>query len=231
MTDTVVVSAHLDDAVLSCYSALGPSTTVVTVFAGYPPEGTLGAWDAAGGATDSRERVKERREEDRRALSASRAAFVHLDLPDVQYVSTGTIERPSAEAFAASLRERLAGATTVLAPCALSTTRRLQRLRRRSHSDHRFVRDAVLRARPDATLYADLPYAIHPAIGGFNLPRDLDGAGRIERRVALDEALLTEKIAAVRCYETQIAQLVETFGDFLTPGGLGLEVYWAPVGS
>jgi LmbE family N-acetylglucosaminyl deacetylase len=231
VTDTVVVSAHLDDAVLSCYSALNPSTTVLTVFAGYPPEGTLGHWDAAGGATDSRERVRERRDEDRRALSVCGAPFIHLDLPDVQYVSLGVIERPAADAFAASLGEKLAGATTVLAPCALSTTRRLQRFRRPSYSDHRFVRDAVLRTRPDATLYADLPYAIHPAIGGFNLPADVDGRGRVERRVTLDEALLAEKIAAVRCYETQLDQLVESFGDFLTPAGLGLEVYWAPAGS
>ena len=74
MQDTIVVSAHLDDAVLSCYSALGPSTSVVTVFAGLPPESVLSSWDAEGGATSSRERMAERREEDRRALARLRSA-------------------------------------------------------------------------------------------------------------------------------------------------------------
>ncbi len=228
MQDTIVVSAHLDDAVLSCYSALGPSTRVVTVFAGLPPESVLSSWDAEGGAASSRERMAERREEDRRALAASGAPFVHLDHPSVQFVELGAAERPSLSELAASLRTLLGEATTVLAPSALSANRPLQRFRRRRYSDHRFVRDAVLAARPDATLYADLPYALNPGTGGFVLPRDLDGAHRTERRVRLDDALVAEKLEAVRCYGSQLAQLVEIFGDFVTPEGLGLEVYWAP---
>ena len=226
VTEAVVVSAHLDDAVLSCYAALGPATTVITVFAGLPPKGTLGRWDADGGATDSRERVAARRDEDRLALVSSGAAFVHLDLPDAQYVRRGTAERPRLDEFTASLKERLAAVTTVLAPCALSANRPFQWLRPRRYSDHRFVRDAVLAVRPDATLYADLPYALDPGTGGFALPRDVDGSRRTEREVTLDAELVAEKIAAVRCYSTQIPQLVGAFGDFLTPSGLGLEVYW-----
>jgi LmbE family N-acetylglucosaminyl deacetylase len=228
MPETIVVSAHLDDAVLSCYGALGPSTTVVTVFAGFPPAGTLGFWDAGGGATDSRERVAERREEDRLALAHSGASFVHLDLPDAQYVDSGAAERPSLQAFSASLRDQLDGAKTVLAPCAVSAKRRFERFRRRIHSDHRFVREAVLAARPDAALYAGLPYALLPEIGGFALPGEVDGYTRTERRLTLDPDLVAEKIEAVRCYATQLEQLVDGFGDFLTPAGLGLEVYWEP---
>jgi LmbE family N-acetylglucosaminyl deacetylase len=226
VTETFVVSAHLDDAVMSCYSVLGPTTTVLTVFAGFPPAGTLGRWDEDGGATDSRERVAERREEDRLALARSGARFVHLDLPDLQYVTAGTAERPSLESFSASLRNELAGATTVLAPCALSAKRPFDRFRPRRYSDHRFARDAALAARPDSTLYADLPYALNPGTGGFALPDDVDGSGRSERRVTLEPDLVAEKIDAVRCYATQLRQLVEGFGDFITPAGLGLEVYW-----
>jgi LmbE family N-acetylglucosaminyl deacetylase len=228
MPKTVVVSAHLDDAVLSSYAPLGPTTTVVTVFAGLPPEGTLGKWDADGGATDSRTRVAERREEDRRALAPSGAPYVHLDLPDLQYVTLGVVERPTLETLSTSLREHLDEATTVLAPCALSANRPFDRFRRPRYSDHRFVRDAVLAVRPDATLYADLPYALNPGTGGFALPADVDGSGRTESRVELEEQLVAEKIGAVRCYATQIRQLVDVFGDFLTADGLGLEVYWAP---
>lgn len=211
-----MVSAHLDDAVLSCYAALGPESTVITVFAGFPPEGTLGSWDAAGGATDSRERVAERREEDRRALATSGSQLIHLDLLDEQYSAA---ERPSSDDLARSLRTHVAGAGQVLAPCALA------------NPDHRLVRDAVLSLRPGATLYADLPYALHPKTIGFALPADVDGSSRVERRVQLSPDLIEEKLAAVRCYTTQVRQLADDFGDFLDAGGLGLEVYWAPAGS
>jgi hypothetical protein len=212
----------------SCYSALGPTTTVVTVFAGFPPRGTLGSWDADGGATDSRTRVAERRQEDQRALARSGARFVHLDLPDSQYVTSGAAERPRLQAFTTSLRDQLGSAKTVLAPCALSTKGRFERSRGQIHSDYRFVRDAVLAVHPAATLYADLPYALLPETGGFALPNEVDDGTQTERRLTLDPHLVAEKIEPVRCYATELEQLVDGFGDFLTPSGLGLEVYWEP---
>ena len=77
---TVVVSTHLDDAVLSCYRELGPETIVVTVFAGIPPPGEPGSWDRRTGATDSTARMRERRTEDIEALALSGSRAVHLDL-------------------------------------------------------------------------------------------------------------------------------------------------------
>jgi hypothetical protein len=223
VTDRIVVSAHLDDAVLSAYAALSPGTSVVTVLAGFPPRGSLGAWDAQGGATDSWERIAERREEDRRALEPSGAGLVHLDLPDSQYVALGVAPAPTVDAVVAALRPYLDGAGAVLAPSGLSANRRRLRPRR---SDHTLVRDAVLRLRPDATLYADLPYAlVRP--GGFALPRAVGGASRREERTQLDDELAARKIAAVQCYGTQLRQLTDRFGDFINPTGLGLEVYWA----
>ena len=224
----IVVSTHLDDAVLSCYGALSPSTTVVTVFAGFPPAGTLGAWDAAGGATDSRERVAERRAEDRRALALSGAKPLHLEFMDSQYVATSPTGPPTFESLVASLRDCLEGATTVLAPSALSANRWPQRLRRPSYSDHRLVRDAVLAVRPDTTLYGDLPYALNPRTGGFRLPRDLDPSRRVERRLRLDDDVVSMKIASVHQYASQLPQLSGLFGDFVNTRGLGLEVYWEP---
>ena len=96
----------------------------------------------------------------------------------------------------------------------------------RRYSDHRFVRDAVLAVRPNATFYADLPYALNPRAGGFALPRDIDARRYTERRMQLDEQLVAEKVESVRCYTTQLEQLRATFGDFVNPAGLGLEVYW-----
>src|SRR6266851_468967 len=156
MWGIAVVSAHLDDAVLSCYGVLSPAATVVTVFAGFPPPGTLGSWDAAGGATDSRQRIAERREEDSNALARSGATPVHMEFPDVQYVSMGAVVAPTADSLESALREHLSEATAVFAPSALSARRRPAWLRRRRYSDHKLVRNAVLAVRPDATLYADL---------------------------------------------------------------------------
>jgi LmbE family N-acetylglucosaminyl deacetylase len=222
-----VVSAHLDDAVLSCYSVLSPGVTVVTVLAGFPPAGTLGPWDAAGGAADSAERIGERRREDRNALERSGAVPVHLEFPDREYVALGVCPRPTLETLKAGLDGYLTRATVVFAPAAVSTNSAnpLRRLRRRGRSDHRLVRDAVLALRPDATLYADLPYALSPDRGSV-LPRELDRAGRAERRYELDATLVAEKLESVRCYATQLDQLVGLFGDFVVEDSLKLEVFW-----
>jgi LmbE family N-acetylglucosaminyl deacetylase len=223
----VVVSTHLDDAVLSCYSVLSPGVTVVTVLAGLPPAGTLGPWDAAGGATDSAQRIEERRREDRSALQRSGASPVHLSFPDREYVALRVCPRPTLETLTASLRGYLEDATVVFAPAAVSTNSAnpMRRLRRRGRSDHRLVRDAVLKIRPDATLYADLPYALSPD-RGFVLPKELDRAVRSECRRQLDANLVAEKLESVRCYATQLDQLVELFGDFVNEDSLKLEVWW-----
>ena len=207
---SVVVSTHLDDAVLSCYRALGPKTTVVTVLAGIPPTGEPGAWDRASGVTDSRVRMRERRDEDVAALALSGSPFVHLDLLDSQYAAL-----PPAGEIAAALAPILAAASLVLGPAGIL------------NRDHKVVRDAVLLACPDAVLYADLPYALHPR-GGFALPQEIAdrAAERVELR--LEDAELAEKLDAARCYATQLEQLVADFGDFLDSAGLGREVLWQP---
>jgi len=207
---SVAVSAHLDDVVLSCFSVLRPGTTVVTVLAGVPPDGVLGEWDAETGASSSSERVRERRREDVAALRATGSAVVHLDLPDSQYWGVAGIEPPAHAELVKALRPYLAEADVVYAPAGIH------------NSDHKLVRDAALALRPDATLYADLPYALHPDLGGFALPQDV--AGHRDRHDArLDPA---GKIAACRCYATQLERLFETFGPFLDGDALAREVFW-----
>jgi LmbE family N-acetylglucosaminyl deacetylase len=229
MTRTVVVSTHLDDAVFSCYGAIGPDVTVLTVLAGIPPAQTVGAWDARGGVRDSREHVEERREEDIRAIERSGAQVIHLDFPDAQYARSGAVKAPSLDSVVRALGQHLRGASTVYAPSALSarTLGLLRRLRRR-RSDHRLIRDAVLSVRPDAVLYADLPYARHPA-GGFDLPAELVEQERRQYVTRLEGALLEEKLEASACYASQLPQLRRIFGDFLDDAMLGTEVYWTPV--
>src|SRR5205807_10094736 len=83
---TVVVSTHLDDAVLSCWSVLDApgDVVVVTVFTGGPPPGTLTEWDRDSGAADSAERMIQRVEEDRAALRVAGREPVHVGLLEGQ---------------------------------------------------------------------------------------------------------------------------------------------------
>ena len=210
----VVFSSHIDDAVFSCYSVLGRETTVVTVLAGVPPPGVVGDWDVEGGTSDSAARVVERREEDRRALARSGSEVVHLDFADSQYCGQPGVETPTGQAVAAAVRPLVEQATAVYAPAGIFNL------------DHKLVRDAVLSVRPDAALYGDIPYALHPDMGGFELPPELSRAGRQRREVRLDAELVAAKIASAHCYTTQLDQLTAFYGPYLDQAGLGLEVYW-----
>jgi pimeloyl-ACP methyl ester carboxylesterase len=60
--DTIILSPHFDDAVLSCWHLLASAgeVLVVNVFAGEPPAGTLGWWDELAGASDSAAAVRQR---------------------------------------------------------------------------------------------------------------------------------------------------------------------------
>jgi hypothetical protein len=139
---------------------------------------------------------------------------VHLDFPDSQYWGLAGIARPSVAELAAALRPHLAGCDSVLVPAGIH------------NSDHKLVRDAALALRPDAALYADLPYALHPDLGGFALPPEVASGGRSRRDLRLDPAATAAKVAACRCYGTQLEQLVDTFGPFLDGDALSLEVLW-----
>ena len=193
---------------LSAFGALGPRVTVVTVLAGLPPSGSLAEWDALTGAVDSRERVAERRAEDRAALEIAGAVPVHLDFADAQYVAAGLMAAPSTAGIAQALAPLLTD-DEVLAPAGIANL------------DHVLVRDAVLSQRPDAVLYADLPYAL---AHGFDLPADLEP--RQGRDEPLSGAMLESKLQATRAYASQLPQLIVDFGDFLDAAGLGRERYW-----
>lgn len=85
---TVILSPHLDDAVLSCWHVLTQpgEVAVINVFAGVPANADGRAWwDRYTGATDSAQRVRDRVEEDRRALALAGRGAVNLELLDDQY--------------------------------------------------------------------------------------------------------------------------------------------------
>jgi LmbE family N-acetylglucosaminyl deacetylase len=106
----VVVSPHLDDAVLgACYLlATYPRCTVISVFAGrpttYPSEPT--DWDATGGFRSGDDIVATRRQEDQAAMDLLQATPRWLDFVDHQYLPPA--ERPTTEAITPVLAQHIA---------------------------------------------------------------------------------------------------------------------------
>ena len=152
---TVVLSPHLDDAVLSVgrFLAASPGAVVVTVFAGIPDGLGLTRYDRSCGFATSREAVLSRHREDRRALDILGADAVHLDFLDGQYHS-----KRDDDEIADALRKTILslGPATVIGPVGSK------------HADHRAlgrIWPLALRNIADvvAYAYADLPYTIGPS--------------------------------------------------------------------
>ena len=232
-----LLSPHLDDAVLSLWHLLdGPAdVTVVNVFAGVPQADGGGDrwWDHVTGATDSAQRVHERRAEDREALGLAGRTAVDIGLLEAQYR-----DRPQAvEPVVERLAEALPDSARVLAPAALD-----------GHRSHRVVRAAALALREAGratTLYADVPHAtcygwpawvsgaaanphLHPdALWRRHLAEAgiaLDELGAEIHR--LDDRAYERKLTAVRSYATQLPALEAGFGVLSRPDVLRYEVLW-----
>ena len=185
----VVVSPHLDDAVLSAWSALsegGAHVAVVTVFAGVPPRDTpLSAWDRHTAAEGAAELVLRRREEDASALGVCEVGHIHLDFLDVVYRSAAV---PRA-AIVAALRDVVAEADEVWVPGGVG-----------GHPDHLATARAALDAVGAGTvrMYADLPYAFR------DWALALETVGEDASPRWLDAVLQTAPLAPQSCHEAFI---------------------------
>ena len=102
----LVISPHLDDAVLGCgqWLAAHPGCTVLTLFAGVPQDASrrLTDWDARSGFGSALEAVTARRREDERALGLLQARARWLDFADGQYGPSVSVS-----SLAAAVREVL----------------------------------------------------------------------------------------------------------------------------
>jgi LmbE family N-acetylglucosaminyl deacetylase len=235
--DSVILSPHFDDAVLSCWHLLAGTdeVLVVNVFAGEPGSGALGWWDRLAGASDSAAAVRARVEEDRRALARIGRTAINLPFLDSQY-------RDGDQAVAEivdALHEAPVADARVYAPASLGD----------HHPDHRAVRSAALALHAegaDVTLYADLPHATllgwprwvlnggssgdDPA--GEQWASQLQATGVAPERMSpsarrLEAEEHERKLEAVLTYATQIAPLEQIFGASLEdPELLGFEVDW-----
>lgn len=209
----VVLSPHLDDAVLSAWSALcGPGEVqVVNVCTGLPANGLLSPWDRLTGATDSRSRMFDRFREDEVALARARRKATSLDFPESQY-RHGPLDN---DALRTALEGAVAGAAQVWAPAGIG-----------GHDDHVQIRNAALELARDGglqvTLYADLPYAVRYGWPGWVsaeddgpylvveawwqrfLPADLDLSAA---KHSLSAAAARRKLRALSAYRTQLPGL------------------------
>jgi LmbE family N-acetylglucosaminyl deacetylase len=228
----LVVSPHLDDAVLSVGGLLAlidaaeGAATVVSVFAGPAPPGEPSAFveelHARWALGD--EPVVGRRAEDARALALVGAAPVHLDFADAVYrrSADGTPRYPDwpavgggvlrdeddlVDAVARALGEELAARRpgSVLAPLACG-----------GHVDHLVTRRAVERlARASRASWARWWYEDLPYTARLGEPPAGSVVGLRPHVVALDDRSWRRKLAAVDAYPSQHATV---FGDGFVDG-------------
>jgi LmbE family N-acetylglucosaminyl deacetylase len=149
----VVVSPHLDDAVLSLGATIaswvraGNDVSVLTVFAGDPNSTSEPSeWDARAGFGSAAEAARARREEDAAACRVLGARPVWLAL---------SRDLPRAE-LSRCLSEELVDADLVLIPGSPCT-----------HADHELVSTLVLEigVPGDLALYVEQPYAMWRLLG------------------------------------------------------------------
>lgn len=214
----VVVSPHLDDAVLGCGELLAacPGSVVVTAMAGRPAQyADVTPWDALAGFQPGDDVVTARRAEDRAALDVLAAHPIWLEFLDSQYRDSPTIETLASALEAAILHTGLA---TVLLPLGLF------------HSDHHLTNAAAIavlrrQGRLAWFAYEDALYRQVPDLGSARL-RALHDGGVSAVPIAVRHGPRREaKERAMQQYASQLRALA-------TPGKPGYvdafepERYW-----
>lgn len=152
MQPALIVSPHLDDAVLSVGQLMAgrPAMTVATVFSGIPRDcDMLTTYDRDCGFGSAAQAVSARRDEDRNALRHLDAHAAWLDFPDHQY------DQPANEA---AIVDALDAVVDDVAPTLLIGPLGL------IHEDHYAARRAFQRLATtsgiEAWIYEDLPYRV-----------------------------------------------------------------------
>lgn len=235
----VILSPHLDDAVLNCWSVLtgGGDVAVVNLFTGAPRPGFVTAWDRLCGADDSARLMAERVAEDGEALARVGHRPLNLGFLDIQYRRCRP--PPAFEVADEALATHLEAASLLYAPLGAR------------NADHSFTRRyalAVARSGVPVRLYADVPYSSsrgwpHWVTGEARDPRhdvDVELAGlcasvpeiddpRSAEAVRLDEEAATAKLAALRAYRTQFTALDGGPLKVLSnPAVHPFELFWTP---
>jgi LmbE family N-acetylglucosaminyl deacetylase len=226
---TLVISPHLDDAVLSCGHFLLSQTDLVvaTVLAGHPGDGRLSEWDRGCGFVAGDDPVARRRSEDRAALAVVGATARHLDFLDRPY-RDGRAPEAGGEIRAEDIAAQLAELVRELAPARVLIPMGVL------HPDHELTHEAgalLLRSSPEVELwvYKDLPYGLaHPHLVGSRLER-LRGRGlRVQPVDVATAAGAERKREATACYASQVDAVRDDLGRdaWERTFSLGSEEFW-----
>ena len=227
-----MLSPHLDDAVLNCWSVLtsADDQRIVNVFAGVPRRGFVTAWDRACGAVESAAHVRARIAEDWDVLGSIGRRAAYLPFLDAQYRTS----HPTVMAIDRAVAEVAPAASLVYAPAALGF----------APVDHLLLRAyarALAHQGMPVLLYADLPYAVRAGrwpvwVRSGTEARDAEGAfWRPALRgvpeivdvevVTLPPEVASAKLAAMRAYGTQFSGL-DHDGRLSDPRTHSHEVFW-----
>jgi len=203
----VVVSPHLDDAVLGCgrFLSAHPGATVVTVVAGNPPKypEPMRMWDVQSGFAPGDDVMETRRNEDDAALACVGATPVHLDLIEYTYNPGDVAVRP--DVIAESLVPALAALdpTLVLAPFGLA------------NPDHDMTHRACMIARdrlPDDVswwCYEDMGYKHIPGMLAWRVAQLFRAKVWPTPVCPVADPTEDRKRAAIACYPSQLRALEE----------------------
>ena len=221
----VIVSPHLDDAVLGCsnFMSAHPGAVVVTVFAGNPPAyptDPMRKWDVQSGFAPGDDVMEVRRHEDAAALGLLDATPVHLEFVEHTY-NPG--DRPVApEVLVDALAPALAALnpTLVLAPFGLA------------NPDHDVTHRACMLARE--RLGNEVSFWCYEDNGYKHIPGML--AWRVSslfrRRVwptpvcPVTDPSEMRKQAAIACYPTQLLALEDDWAIGAKLAAPAPEQFW-----
>jgi LmbE family N-acetylglucosaminyl deacetylase len=202
---TLVISPHLDDAVLSCghFLLTQPQPVVATVLAGNPGDGRLSDWDRDCGFVEGDDPVARRREEDRAALEMIGALPRHMDFLDRPY-RDGRAPNVGGVVRAEDVASQLADLVHELSPAKVLIPMGLL------HPDHELTHEAgslLLQSSPEMEFWAykDLPYGLaHPQLVTSRL-ENLQHRGFRTWAVAADHPARGDvKREATACYASQV---------------------------
>lgn len=199
----VVISPHLDDAILSCAGLLSlrRGSTVVTVYtARAKTPDLLTDWDRRCGFSSAEAAMDRRLAEDREALDIVGASGLGLDFPDSQYADLPGEETPL-------LTERLFHLLAGLAPASVAMPLGL------FHSDHVRVSDAAMMIRDALPAvawfgYEDIPYRKQAGVVQARLSQlHARGVTATPVHLAVD---VPAKARAIAAYASQLKGLDST---------------------
>lgn len=213
MKSVLILSPHLDDAVLSAgqYLAGRPDAVVMTLFAGTPQAETVTtAYDQQCGFGTAVEAMASRMDEDKLALAVLGCTDRHMPFPDHQYG-----EKRKFKDIVASIEQAIEELDPeyIVGPLGLI------------HPDHQTTRDALLEVARGEEF--DLPVWLYEDLPGAQLDANEPGkaldtireAGFELERGFIGDGPLWKKMLAVACYRSQ-AGLFSPFDIF------GRERFW-----